>query len=94
MLVVSWVRFQDGLKLDLAKLGAACRRRGIHFVVDGIQGAGTAIPSLYGVSAVATGGHKGLLGPVGQGFLWTDPLFRKLLAPTGSWLSVEDGTEF
>ena len=94
MLVVSWVRFQDGLKLDLAKLGAACRRRGIHFVVDGIQGAGTAIPSLYGVSAFATGGHKGLLGPVGQGFLWTDPLFRKLLAPTGSWLSVEDGTEF
>jgi selenocysteine lyase/cysteine desulfurase len=94
MLVVSWVRFQDGLKLDLTKLGSACQRRGIHFVVDGIQGAGTALPSLYGVSAFATGGHKGLLGPVGQGFLWTDPDFRRLLSPSGSWLSVEDGSLF
>ena len=90
VLAVSWVRFQDGLKLDLAKLGSACRRRGIHLVVDGIQGAGTLVPNLYGVSAFATGGHKGLLAPQGQGFLWTDPLFRRLLAPCGTWLSVED----
>ena len=94
MLVVSWVRFQDGLKLDLAKLGSACRRRSIHFVVDGIQGAGTAVPDLYGCSAFATGGHKGLLGPVGQGFLWTDPTFRHLLSPSGTWLSVEEGAQF
>jgi len=92
VLAVSWVRFQDGLKLDLAKLGSACRRRGIHLVVDGIQGAGTHVPNLYGVSAFSTSGHKGLLAPQGQGFLWTDPLFRRLLAPTGTWLSVEDGT--
>jgi selenocysteine lyase/cysteine desulfurase len=90
ILAVSWVRFQDGLKLDLARLGSACRRRGIHLVVDGIQGAGTLVPNLYGVSAFATGGHKGLLAPQGQGFLWTDPLFRRLLAPCGTWLSVED----
>jgi selenocysteine lyase/cysteine desulfurase len=93
ILAVSWVRFQDGLKLDLARLGSACRRRGIHLVVDGIQGAGTTVPSLYGVSAFAAGGHKGLLAPQGQGFLWTDPLFRRTLAPCGTWLSVEDGAE-
>ena len=91
VLAVSWVRFQDGLKLDLPRLGSACRRRGIHLVVDGIQGAGTAIPNLYGVSAFATGGHKGLLAPQGLGFLWTDPGFRRTLAPTGTWLSVEAG---
>ena len=90
VLALSWVRFQDGLKLDLAKLGSACRRRGIHLVVDGIQGAGTTVPNLYGVSAFAAGGHKGLLAPQGQGFLWTDPALRRLLAPTGTWLSVED----
>jgi len=89
MLSVSWVRFQDGLKLDLPKLGSACRRRGIHLVVDGIQGAGTAVPNLYGASAFVTGGHKGLLAPQGQGFLWTDPGLRRMLAPTGTWLSVE-----
>jgi selenocysteine lyase/cysteine desulfurase len=93
VLSVSWVRFQDGLRLDLPRLGSACRRRGIHLVVDGIQGAGTVVPNLYGVSAFATGGHKGLLAPQGQGFLWTDPALRQMLAPTGTWLSVEDGTD-
>jgi len=92
IMAVSWVRFQDGLKLDLARLGSACRRRGIHLVVDGIQGAGTVVPNLYGVSAFAAGGHKGLLAPQGQGFLWTEPLFRRSLAPCGTWLSVEEGT--
>jgi selenocysteine lyase/cysteine desulfurase len=92
VLSVSWVRFQDGLKLDLPKLGSACRRRGIHLVVDGIQGAGTTVPNLYGASAFSTGGHKGLLAPQGQGFLWTDPGFRRMLTPTGTWLSVEDAT--
>jgi len=62
-------------------------------VVDGIQGAGTLVPDLYGASAFATGGHKGLLAPQGQGFLWTDPGFRRMLAPTGTWLSVEDGAD-
>jgi selenocysteine lyase/cysteine desulfurase len=93
ILAVSWVRFQDGLKLDLPRLGSACRRRGIHLVVDGIQGAGTVIPDLYGASAFATGGQKGLLAPQGQGFLWTDPGFRRLLAPCGTWLSVEEGSD-
>jgi cysteine desulfurase/selenocysteine lyase len=94
MVALSWVRFQDGLKLDLARLGAACAERGVHLVVDGIQGAGTAIPDLKQVSAFATGGHKGLLAPQGQGVLWTHPNFRPLLLPSGTWLSVEGGTEF
>jgi selenocysteine lyase/cysteine desulfurase len=93
VLAVSWVRFQDGLKLDLPKLGSACRRRGIHLVVDGIQGAGTVVPNLYGASAFATGGHKGLLAPQGQGLLWTEAMFRRSLSPTGTWLSVEDGQD-
>ncbi|MBL0211112.1 MAG: aminotransferase class V-fold PLP-dependent enzyme [Holophagaceae bacterium] len=94
ILALSWVRFQDGLKLDLPWLGSACRERGVHLVVDGIQGAGTHRPDLTGVSAFATGGHKGLLAPQGLGFLWTEAKFRALLAPSGTWLSVEDGTNF
>jgi selenocysteine lyase/cysteine desulfurase len=91
VLTVSWIRFQDGLKLDLARLGKACKERNVAFVVDGIQGAGTALPDLSGVSAFATGGHKGLLSPQGIGLLWTRPDFRKQLLPTGTWLSVEEG---
>lgn len=94
ILAVSWVRFQDGLKLDLVRLGAGCRERGVHLVVDGIQGAGTALATTDGLAAFATGGHKGLLAPQGQGFLWTHPGFRRQLVPSGSWLSVEEAGDF
>jgi cysteine desulfurase/selenocysteine lyase len=94
VLTVSWVRFQDGLKLDLARLAAGCARKGVALVVDGIQGCGTHPVHLEGVAAFATGGHKGLLSPQGLGMLWTDPEFRARLIPTGTWLSVEQGTDF
>ncbi|MDX2004278.1 MAG: aminotransferase class V-fold PLP-dependent enzyme [Meiothermus sp.] len=87
MVGLSWARFQDGIKLDLERIAEGCQARGVHLVVDGIQGMGTHTPSLKGVSAFASAGHKGLLGPTGQGFLWTHPDFRPLLAPTGTWLS-------
>jgi selenocysteine lyase/cysteine desulfurase len=66
----------------------------VHLVVDGIQGAGTTPLSLEGVSAFATGGHKGLLTPQGMGFLWTEESFRQLLSPSGTWLGVEEATDF
>ncbi len=94
VLTVSWVRFQDGWVSDLRRLAAGCAERGVDLVVDGIQGAGTLTPELEGVAAFATGGHKGLLAPQGLGFLWTDPEFRLRLAPGGSWLSVEEATNF
>jgi cysteine desulfurase/selenocysteine lyase len=94
ILALSWVRFQDGLKLDLARLGEGCAAKGVDLVVDGIQGAGTHLPDLRFVSAFATGGHKGLLTPQGIGFLWTREAFRLHLHPAGTWLSVEDGSNF
>jgi len=94
ILALSWVRFQDGLKLDLQRLGRACGDRGVRLVVDGIQAAGTVPADLTGLSAFATGGHKGLLAPQGMGFLWTDGAFRRSLAPSGTWLSVEQATDF
>jgi len=95
VLTVSWVRFQDGLKLDLARLAAGCAHRGVALVVDAIQGAGTVpVPPLEGVAALACGGHKGLLAPQGLGLLWTDPAFRARLVPGGSWLSVEGAADF
>jgi selenocysteine lyase/cysteine desulfurase len=94
ILALSWVRFQDGLKLNLQRMGAACRDRGVHLVVDGIQGLGTEPLNLEGLSAFASGGYKGLLAPEGLGFFWTEEAFRQSLAPTGSWLSVVDATAF
>ncbi len=94
MLTVSWVRFQDGLRLDLARLARGCQERGVALVVDGIQGAGVLPLRLEGISAFATGVHKGLLSPQGAGLLWTAPEFRERLSPVGSWLSVEEGGDF
>ena len=94
ILALSWVRFQDGLKLDLRRVGSACLERGVHLIVDGIQGAGTVPLDLEGLSAFATGGYKGLLAPEGLGFLWSEASFRQSLSPSGSWLSVEDATDF
>ncbi len=100
LVAVSWVRFQDGLRLDLGRLARGCRMRGVPLVVDGIQGAGT-LPidldgdrDLEGVVAFASGGHKGLLAPQGLGFLWTRPSFRRDVLPAGSWLSVDDAFDF
>jgi selenocysteine lyase/cysteine desulfurase len=94
LIAVSWVRFQDGLKLDLRNLADGCQEKGIVLVVDGIQGAGT-LPELpEGISAFTTGAHKGLLTPQGSGFLWTSPKFRSKLKPMGSWLSVEGAMDF
>jgi selenocysteine lyase/cysteine desulfurase len=94
ILALSWVRFQDGLKLDLQRLGAACRERQVHLVVDGIQGVGTIPLELDGLAAFATGGYKGLLAPEGLGFLWTEEHFRQSLSPSGTWLAVEAATDF
>ena len=94
ILALSWVRFQDGLMLDLARLGEGCQAKGVQLVVDGIQGAGTHVPDLRFAAAFASGGHKGLLTPQGIGFLWTREAFRLRLHPPGTWLSVEEGSNF
>lgn len=100
LMSVSWVRFQDGVALDLQRLAEGCRSRGVELVVDGIQGLGTRALDLAdaqacgGISAFASGGHKGLLAPQGLALLWTEESFRHRLAPPGGWLGVEDATEW
>lgn len=69
---VSFVQFSNGYRLDLDRLGAACRDRRIYLCVDAIQGLG-ALPldvSKTPVDFLACGGHKWLLGPLGAGFLY------------------------
>src|SRR5690606_33148552 len=65
VLAVSWVQFATGHRADLARLGAACRARGVHLVVDAIQGVG-ALPldaRACGADVVACGAQKWLLSP-------------------------------
>ena len=97
-LAVSWVGFVTGFRHDLARLGAACRERGVSFIVDAIQGLGPATIDLSRVSVdvFACGGFKWLLAPWGAGFCYVrGDLVRQIAPPALGWLvgpSQEDYT--
>jgi selenocysteine lyase/cysteine desulfurase len=71
-LAISWVQFASGYRVDLPRLAAACRERGVWLVLDAIQGVGQLPLDLAAtpVDVVACGGQKWLLSPWGSGFLY------------------------
>ena len=60
-----------GYILPVEELAALCRDRGIPFILDAAQSAGSIPVSLkkLGADFIAMPGHKGLLGPQGTGLL-------------------------
>ncbi len=60
-----------GYILPVEEMAALCRARGIPFVIDAAQSAGTLPVNLevLGANFIAMPGHKGLLGPQGTGLL-------------------------
>ncbi|MBL7994028.1 aminotransferase class V-fold PLP-dependent enzyme [bacterium] len=97
LLSVSFVEFVNGFKNDLKTLGELCRRRGIIFCVDSIQGLG-AVPldvEKFQIDYLANGGHKWLMGPAGIGLIYVrDHLFDKIKPQHVGWLSVKDAWNF
>jgi selenocysteine lyase/cysteine desulfurase len=97
VLSVSWVSFETGLKLDLARLGAACRARDIVFVVDAIQGIGAASIDVRAchIDFLACGGQKWLLSPWGTGFLYVRrELIGGIIPQPVSWMAVKNSEDF
>jgi cysteine desulfurase family protein len=64
-----------GTVQDVAPIGAACRERGIHLVLDASQSAGTIPVNMddLGADVVCFTGHKGLMGPMGVGGMYVRP---------------------
>lgn len=60
-----------GYILPVKEMARLCREKGVPFIVDAAQGAGTMPLSLNALGAdfIAMPGHKGLLGPQGTGML-------------------------
>ena len=90
-----------GTVLPAAEIGAVCRARGIHFILDTAQTAGVLPVSMeaLGADAVAFTGHKGLLGPQGTGgFLIREEMASELepliTGGTGSISHTEDVPDF
>ena len=67
-----------GTRMPLEEIGELARRRGIMFLVDGAQGAGSMAIDVerMHIDMLAFPGHKGLLGPQGTGALYVSPEIR------------------
>jgi selenocysteine lyase/cysteine desulfurase len=97
VLTISWVSFETGLRVDVARLGAACRERGIFFVVDAIQGVGAAPIDVHtcAIDVLACGAQKWLLSPWGTGFVYVRrELIGRLEPHDVGWMSVRNSEDF
>lgn len=86
-----------GYILPVEELAKLCRMRGIPFIVDAAQSAGSLPVSLekLGADFIAMPGHKGLLGPQGTGvLLCADTVKPMLFGGTGSDSIRQEMPEF
>jgi selenocysteine lyase/cysteine desulfurase len=94
---ISWVEFASGYRFDLEPIGAECRKRGIYFVVDGIQGLGPALLDVKrcNIDILACGAQKWLVSPWGTGFSYVRrDLITKLEPGFVSWMGVKGADDF
>ncbi|HJU74702.1 MAG TPA: aminotransferase class V-fold PLP-dependent enzyme [Gemmatimonadaceae bacterium] len=94
---VSWVGFEHGAKLDLARLGSECRSRGVYFVVDAMQGLGAAQLDVRTtpIDILACGSQKWLLGPWGTGFVYVRRELIEQLEPREvGWMAPQGTDDF
>lgn len=75
MIVITAASNVTGTVMPLAEIGSLARKRGILFMVDGAQAAGSHVLNVneMNIGMLAVPGHKGLLGPLGTGALYVNP---------------------
>ncbi len=97
LLTSSSVQYASGLRVDLERLGDACRKRDILFCVDAIQSLGALPFDARAVHAdfVAADGHKWMLGAEGLAVFYCNPrhLERLKLRQYG-WHMVEHAGDY
>jgi cysteine desulfurase / selenocysteine lyase len=97
VVTMSWVSFSTGYRADLATIGRECRKRGIYFVVDAIQGVGamTLDVSTLEIDVLACGAQKWLLGPWGSGFVYVrEGLVKEIEPAVVGWLAMKSSEDF
>ena len=97
LLSVSSVQYGSGLRLDLAKLGNACRERGILFCVDAIQTLGALDLNVRTCQAdfVMADGHKWMLAPEGLAvFYCRQEVMERIALKQYGWHMLKDPLNF
>ena len=72
IVALSWIQFSSGFRIDLEAVGDLCDDRGVHLLVDAIQGVGV-VPidvKACNVHFLATASHKWLMAPMGAGWFY------------------------
>lgn len=94
---VSAVQFQSGLRMPLREISDRVRRVGGALFVDAIQACGSTPLDVEadGIDAMASGGHKWLMGLEGAGVLYLRGNLSKAMKPhLAGWISHEDAFSF
>lgn len=97
LLSISGVQYASGLRMDLQRLGAACRTHKVLFCVDAIQQLGALRFDAQAMHAdfVVADGHKWLLGPEGLAlFYCRRECLPQLKLHQFGWHMVEDFSDF
>jgi cysteine desulfurase/selenocysteine lyase len=97
LLSSSSVQYASGLRLNLGKLGDLCRKRGIAFCVDAIQGLGVFPHDVQAMNIdfLMADAHKWLLGPEGIAIFYCRPEWRdRLTLRQYGWHMVEDAGNY
>ena len=97
LLSVSSVQYASGLRMNMARLGLACREHKILFCVDAIQQLGALQFDAQAMHAdfVVADGHKWMLGPEGLAlFYCRAELIPQLQLQQFGWHMVEDLSNF
>jgi selenocysteine lyase/cysteine desulfurase len=91
LLSISFVQFLSGYRAPIQEIGEICRRNQCIYMVDAIQGLG-AFPidvRACGIHALASDGHKWLLGPEGCGILYINKDLMPQVKPVEfGWTNV------
>jgi selenocysteine lyase/cysteine desulfurase len=93
LLSISFVQFLSGFRADLNAIGALCKKHGIIFCVDSIQGLGVSPLDIAEaqIDFLSNGGNKWLMGMMGAGFIFiTDELQTRLRQCHIGWTSNRD----
>ena len=97
VVALSAVQYLSGHRADLAAIGEICRRRGVRFVVDGIQAVGAVridVQSMK-IDAMSSGGQKWQMSPQGTGWLYlTESMQEEIHQQFVGWLGVADPWQF
>jgi cysteine desulfurase / selenocysteine lyase len=93
----SLVRFDNGARLDAARVAEKCHAAGAALLLDLSQAAGV-VPLMIrelGADFAVSSGYKWLLGPYGTGFFWVarERWDRLSLGPV-YWMAIEGARKF